>query len=231
MGRNDVVLMVGLTVALFVIFSGPVSRFLDYVTRDRGSARPASPACAPSFWRRSSASISFASGRKCATRHRASRAPRRKPLSAHLKCPGSWRLGMRWPDRLDSESSESIRDVAAAQIPLLAPGRGAWVMTRTRSGHWESLMAVGESSPSERERAARRALGESEPLVGSRAGRNLFSDDRRGHPGRCAGRCRRTTADRSSAQRSECGSRTAGRVAEELSVVPRGPRKQRERCV
>ena len=31
MGRNDVVLMVGLTVALFVIFSGPVSRFLDYV--------------------------------------------------------------------------------------------------------------------------------------------------------------------------------------------------------
>ena len=31
MGRNDVVLMVGLTIALFVILSGPVSRFLDYV--------------------------------------------------------------------------------------------------------------------------------------------------------------------------------------------------------
>src|SRR4029434_10625797 len=31
MGRHDVVLMVGLTIALFVIFSGPVSHFLDYV--------------------------------------------------------------------------------------------------------------------------------------------------------------------------------------------------------
>src|SRR6266542_2117892 len=31
MGRNDAVLMVGLTVALFVIFSGPVAKLLDYV--------------------------------------------------------------------------------------------------------------------------------------------------------------------------------------------------------
>ena len=68
---------------------------------------------------------------------------------------------------MDTESSESIRDIAAAQIPLLVPARGAWVMTRTRGGHWESLMAVGESSPTDRERAARRALGEAEPLLGS----------------------------------------------------------------
>ena len=31
MGRNDAVLMVGLTVALFVIFSGPMAKLLDYV--------------------------------------------------------------------------------------------------------------------------------------------------------------------------------------------------------
>ena len=31
MGRNDTVLMIGLTVALFVIFSGPVATLLDYV--------------------------------------------------------------------------------------------------------------------------------------------------------------------------------------------------------
>jgi diguanylate cyclase (GGDEF)-like protein len=67
---------------------------------------------------------------------------------------------------MDSESSDSIGDVAAGQVPLLAPGRGAWVMTRTRGGHWESMMAVGESSPDDRERAARRALGEVEPLIG-----------------------------------------------------------------
>jgi diguanylate cyclase (GGDEF)-like protein len=75
---------------------------------------------------------------------------------------------------MDSESSDSIRDVAAAQIPLLAPGRGAWVMTRTRGGHWESLMSVGESSPGDRERAARRALGEAEPLVGQAASEICF---------------------------------------------------------
>ena len=31
MGRNDAVLMLGLTVALFVIFFGPVASLLDYV--------------------------------------------------------------------------------------------------------------------------------------------------------------------------------------------------------
>ena len=31
MGRNDAVLMIGLTVALFVIFSGPVATLLKYV--------------------------------------------------------------------------------------------------------------------------------------------------------------------------------------------------------
>jgi len=68
---------------------------------------------------------------------------------------------------MDSESSDTIRDVAAAHIPLLAPGRGAWVMTRTRGGYWESLTAVGESLPADREHAARRALGEADPVVGA----------------------------------------------------------------
>jgi hypothetical protein len=48
---------------------------------------------------------------------------------------------------MDSESTESIRDVPAAQIPLLAHGRGAGVLTRTHRRHWKMLIDVGDSSP------------------------------------------------------------------------------------
>ena len=159
MGRNDVVLMVGLTVALFVIFSGPVSRFLDYV-RELEAARglhllPALFILATIFsfhqLRKRQEMRDEAQSVALAAKEATERASEMSRLVA---------FGHALARSLDSESSESIRDVAAAQIPLLAPGRGAWVMTRTRTGHWESLMAVGESSPSERERAARRALGE-----------------------------------------------------------------------
>jgi diguanylate cyclase (GGDEF)-like protein len=166
MGRNDVVLMVGLTVALFVIFSGPVSRFLDYV-REIEATRglhllPALFILATIFsfhqLRKRQEMRDEADGVARAAREATERASEMSRLVA---------FGHALARSMDTESSESIRDVAAAQIPLLAPARGAWVMTRTRGGHWESLMAVGESSPTDRERAARRALGEAEPLIGS----------------------------------------------------------------
>jgi diguanylate cyclase (GGDEF)-like protein len=173
MGRNDVVLMVGLTVALFVIFSGPVSRFLDYV-REIETTRglhllPALFILATIF--------SFHQLRKRQEMRDESASVARSAKEATERASEMSRLvafGHALARSMDSESSESIRDVAAAQMPLLAPGRGVWVMTRTRGGHWESLMAVGESSPSERERAARRALGEAEPLVGSEPGESCF---------------------------------------------------------
>jgi diguanylate cyclase (GGDEF)-like protein len=166
MGRNDVVLMVGLTVALFVIFSGPVSRFLDYV-REIEMTRglhlvPALFILATIF--------SFHQLRKRQEMRDESDGVARAAREATERASEMSRLvafGHALARSMDSESSDSIRDVAAAQIPLLAPGRSAWVMTRTRGGHWESLMAVGESSPADRERAARRALGEADPLVGA----------------------------------------------------------------
>ena len=166
MGRNDVVLMVGLTVALFVIFSGPVSRFLDYVREIEVSRGvhlvPALFILATIFsfhqLRKRQEMRDEADGVARAAREATERASEMSRLVA---------FGHALARSMDTESSESIRDVAAAQIPLLAPARGAWVMTRTRSGHWESLMAVGESLPSDRERAARRALGEADPLIGS----------------------------------------------------------------
>lgn len=164
-GRNDVVLMVGLTVALFVIFSQPVSRLLDYI-REIEAARglhllPALFILATVF--------SFHQIRKRQEMREEARAVAADANSATERASEMSRLvafGHALARAMDSDSSDSIRDVAVAHIPLLVPGRNTWVMTRVRSGHWESLVAIGESSPIERERAARRALGEAEPLVG-----------------------------------------------------------------
>jgi diguanylate cyclase (GGDEF)-like protein len=173
MGRNDVVLIAGLTVALFMIFSGPVSRFLDYV-REIEATRgvhllPALVILATIF--------SFHQLRKRQEMRDEARSVAYAAKEATERASEMSRLvafGHALARSMDSQSSESIREVAAAQIPLLAPGRGAWVMTRTRGGHWESLMAVGETSPPEREHAARRALGEAEPLLGSEPGEICF---------------------------------------------------------
>lgn len=166
MGRNDVVLMVGLTVALFVISSGPVSQLLDYVQEiEETSGHHLLPAL---FLLASL--FSFHQLRKRQELRDESQAVARAASEATERASEMSRLvafGHALARSMDTESSESIRDVTAAHIPLLAPGRRAWVMTRTRGGRWESLMAVGESSLTHRERAARQALGEAEPLAGA----------------------------------------------------------------
>jgi diguanylate cyclase (GGDEF)-like protein len=173
MGRNDAMLMVGLAVALFVIFSGPVSQFLDYVREIEASRGlhllPALFILATIF--------SFHQLRKRQEMRDESDSVARAAREATERASEMSRLvafGHALARSMDSESSDSIRDITAAQIPLLAPARGAWVMTRTRGGHWESLLAVGESSPADRERAARRALGEAEPLIGPAPGEICF---------------------------------------------------------
>ena len=54
---------------------------------------------------------------------------------------------------------KSVAAAAATHIPLLVPNRRAWVMIRA-AGVWEPLMTVGDTPPADRERAARRAMGE-----------------------------------------------------------------------
>ncbi|HLG55727.1 MAG TPA: GGDEF domain-containing protein [Vicinamibacterales bacterium] len=165
MGRNDAVLMVGLTVALFVIFSGPVAQLLDYV-REIEETRglhllPALVILATIF--------SFHQLRKRQEIRTESLTVARAAQEATERAAEMSRLvafGHALARTMDSESSDSIRAVLNAHIPLLAPGRGAWVMTRTRTGHWEAQAAVGEAAAGERERAARRALGEADPVVG-----------------------------------------------------------------
>jgi diguanylate cyclase (GGDEF)-like protein len=167
MGRNDVALMVGLTIALFVIFSGPLSHLLDFIREIEETRKvhllPALVILATTFslhqlWKRQELRD------HSETVARAARdATERAAEMARLVS-----LGHALARSMDGESSESIRDVAAAHLPLLTPGRGLWVMTRARSGQWESLMTVGESTTADREQAARCALGEGEPLVGAR---------------------------------------------------------------
>ena len=165
MGRNDTVLMIGLTVALFVIFSGPVANLLDYVReieRTRGlQLLPALVLLATIF--------SFHQLRKRQEIRAESLSVARAAQEATERAAEMSRLvafGHALARTMDSDSTDSIRGVLHAHLPLLAPGRGVWVMTRTRAGHWESQATVGESMPADRERAARRALGEADPVVG-----------------------------------------------------------------
>jgi len=165
MGRNDAVLMVGLTVALFVIFSGPFARLLDHVReveQTRGlHLLPALVILATIF--------SFHQLRKRQEIRTESLSVARAAQEATERAAEMSRLvafGHALARTMDSESSDSIRAVLHAHVALLAPGRSAWVMTRTRAGHWEAQASVGESVPADRERAARRALGEADPVVG-----------------------------------------------------------------
>jgi len=173
MGRDDVVLMVGLTVALFLIFSGPVSALLTYV-RELETARglhllPALLILATVFSIHQARKRQELRSESLVVAEAAHAATERAAEMSRLVA-----FGHALARSMDSESSDSIRDVAAAHLPLLVPGRGAWVMTRTQSGHWESLVTVGESLAEDRERAARRALGEAEPLVGAKQGEVCF---------------------------------------------------------
>jgi len=54
---------------------------------------------------------------------------------------------------------KSVAAAAATHVPLLVPNRRAWVMLRSAGG-WESLMTVGDTPAVDRERAARRVMGE-----------------------------------------------------------------------
>ena len=163
MGRNDTVLMLGLTVALFVIFSGQSQPcWTTSVTSKRQGLHllPALVILATIF--------SFHQLRKRQEIRAESLGVARAAQEATERAAEMSRLvafGHALARTMDSESSASIR-VLHAHLPLLAPGRGVWVMTRTRAGQWETQATVGESMPADRERAARRALGEADPVVG-----------------------------------------------------------------
>lgn len=168
-GRNDVFLLGGLTIALSVVFSRPLARLLDY-TREIEQTRgllllPALVILAGVFifhqiWKRHemrAEALSAAAEARQAT----ARAEEMSRLVA---------FGHALARSLDEEA---IRASTNEHLPLLVPGRDAWVMLRT-GGYWQPLTTVGDTSAVDHERAATRALTETDLAGGSPLGDICF---------------------------------------------------------
>jgi diguanylate cyclase (GGDEF)-like protein len=159
-GRNDLVLIAGLFIAVFVIFSKPLAQLLEYVRQIEDAhglqLLPALVILATFF--------SFHQLRKRQESRAEALVAARAAHEATERAEELSRLVALGHALSRSLDRESIQAAAAAHIPLLAPGRGAWAMIRTR-GQWEPFVTIGDSEVADRERAARRALGEAEPLV------------------------------------------------------------------
>jgi diguanylate cyclase (GGDEF)-like protein len=164
-GRNDSLLLGGLAVALFVVFSPALESLLDYV-RAIDEARglrllPGLLVLASVFvvhlLRKRQETRAVALGAAAAARFATERAAEMERLVAFSQALAR------------SLDEASIRTAASAHIPLLAPGRSAWVLTR-REDQWQSLITVGDPSPGAQERTARQVLGEADATVGVDSG-------------------------------------------------------------
>lgn len=153
--RNDLVLLAGLTIAAIVLFSQPVGELLRMVQegdRTRGvQLLPALIILATVFvfhqiWKRQEMRAEAVSS-AAAARDATQRAREMERLMA---------FGQALARSLEQES---IRTAARAHLPLLAPGRGIWAMTR-QGMQWDCVVAVGDTTPEQRERFARAALDE-----------------------------------------------------------------------
>ena len=153
--RNDLLLVGGFTIAAFVLFADAVSqaiRWVEALETTRGLRLvPALVILAAVFighqlWKRrqvrAAAATSAAEAADATTR-----VVEMERLVA---------FGQALAKSLDEDS---IQLATAAHIPLLAPGRGAWVLLRV-AGTWRSLCAVGDGAQADRERLARKALGD-----------------------------------------------------------------------
>jgi diguanylate cyclase (GGDEF)-like protein len=167
-GRNDIALLLGLAVALFIVFSAPLSRALQYARELEQSTglqlMPALVILVVVFvihqLRKRQEVQAAALGAAAVAKEATERAAEMERLVA---------LGQALARSLDEKL---IREAAAANVPLLAPGRAAWALVRLvqadgEGPEWATLSVVGDSTPESRERAARRALGEADPVVGT----------------------------------------------------------------
>jgi diguanylate cyclase (GGDEF)-like protein len=158
--RNDLFLLIGVSIALFAIVSRPLGRVLAYayeVDESRGQQLlPGVVILAVVFV--------FHQARK---RHEvwaealASAAAARQATARAAEMARLVGFGQALGESLDHDS---IRDVAARHLPTLAGGRPAWAMLRSGQD-WRPLGVMGDLSLAECERAARRALGEASVVV------------------------------------------------------------------
>jgi diguanylate cyclase (GGDEF)-like protein len=153
--RSDPFLALGVAVAAYVLLSKPTSALFEYLARipEIRDLRlfPAAIIAATVFglyqWRQRRQLSGIAVGAAIASKEATERAEETSRLVnfAHALT--------RIPEL------KSVAMATAAHVPLLVPNRRAWVMIRT-AGLWEPLMTVGDTPAADRERAARRAMGE-----------------------------------------------------------------------
>lgn len=158
--RNDLVLLLGLAVALHVVLSGPLAQALDYVAQidDQLGLRllPALVVLAVVY-------IFHQQRKRLEMRARAQSAvaEAREATDRAVEMERLVAFGEALARSLDLEA---IRAAATEHLPSLASGRGAWAMIRT-AGQWQPLTAADEAVTAEHERAAKRAFGEAATLA------------------------------------------------------------------
>jgi len=161
-GRHDLFLLGGLAVALFVVFSKALEQLFDLIhdIEETSGLRllPALVILASVFV--------FHQLRKRHEMRAEALAAAAEARQATERAAEMERLVAFGQALARSLNEESIQTASATHIPLLAPGREAWVLVRTPT-EWRPLVVIGDSSAPERERAARMALGEADPSVGS----------------------------------------------------------------
>ena len=151
-GRNDLFLLLGLTVALFAIFSRPLARALEWAREiDRSWGLQLVPGLVIL-----AVVFTFHQLRK---RHEMRVQALASAAAARLATERVERLvafGKALGEALDHAA---IGTVVRDYLPSLAEGRGAWAMALS-SGTWRPLAVVADRSLTECELSARRALGD-----------------------------------------------------------------------
>ena len=168
-GRHDLYWLVVITVAVFAIFSRPLGVALDYahaLDQDRGLQLLSGLVIL------TGAFVFHQFRKRHEMRAKASAAATEARLATE-RVAEMERLVAFGQALARSLDRESIRAAASDHLPTLAGGRGAWAMIRT-AAYWQPLTPLGDVAKIERERAARRALGEADPLVSGSSGDICF---------------------------------------------------------
>ena len=160
-GRNDIVLLGGLAVALFIVFSQPLGKMFDFVREIEDTYQVK---LLPAFMILV-ALYSFHQVRKREEVRVAALASASAAAEATSRAEEMERLIAFSQAIARSLTEESIKAAAIAHVPQLAPNRIAWALARS-DGQWRPLMSVGDVTPLAQESAAKIALCEIDPPPG-----------------------------------------------------------------
>lgn len=169
--RNDSILLVGLTVALFAIVSQPLARALEFAREIDQSwglqLLPGLVILAVVFTFHQVRKRHEMRAEALAAAAEARQATARAQEMARLVTFGQ-ALG-------ESLDYQALGNVARDQLPTLAEGRPAWAVA-LRSGQWRPLAVVADRSAAECEVAAKAALGDLEDRPDATRGTSVRND-------------------------------------------------------